>query len=710
MSENSVSRIDAGRAEDVELDTRLLFRALLRSLRYLVPLIVLAALAVFIGLGFLTPRYTSQSMVLIEPGESQLTQATSGSDEVRSLLDSEGVASQVQLIASRDIVANVVESLNLSALPEFDRPTFAERIQAFLARFGLGGATNPATTEERVLQRFSDALQVYSVDKTRVITIAFSSSDPALSARVANAVADAYLALDREAKRKTTADASRWLETQIDDLRLRVSESEAKVESFRAEHGLFMGGQNGTQSLPQQRLDDLNAEFARLEAARASADANAAAIRNGLRAGNLDLPEVLDSALIQRLREQQVALRAQIAQLSATLGGNHPRIRELNAQLGDLDTQIRREAERVLKSFEGQVDTAKARENEILADLKRTQSQTAQSNDAEVQLRALQREATSQRDLLESYLRRYREATSRQDGDYVQADARVISRAAVPIEPSFPRKVPMTAAVTVALLLLSITFVVLRELMSGRALRPIGPVSVVPPTRPESSAWAEGGDVVRLMPAEPTPPPSMASEVPDRLRPLIDRLGEIEARRIVVCPAEVGTAGRPLAAVTLARQLSRRGRRVVLLDLHDDGADGAAMAGEDEKLPGYAELFGGSATFAQTIFRDRYSRAHIIPRGRGTLAEGYAATARFGTILDALDHTYEHVVIDTDGACGDKLAGEAAAVVLVVEETTSEKVRAEAIERFRAAGKAEILVLVAKAEAPGETGPSAAVA
>lgn len=686
--------------EDVELDSRALFGALGRSLPVLIPFVAVVALAVFFGLGLLTPRYTAQSMILIQQGESSLTQASGDTEEVRSLLDSEGVASQVQLISSRDLASRVVSQLDLASLPEFDRPSVTERIQAFLSRFRIVGSAPAITKQERALQRFGEALQVYSVDKTRVITVAFSSSDPELAARVANAVADEYLALDRAAKRQTTADATRWLDAQISSLRVRVSDSESKVEAFRTEHGLFMGGQNGNQSLAQQRLDDLNTEFARLEVARSAADAKAQTIRARLAAGgSLDMPEVLDSQLIQRLLEQQVALRAQIAQLSATLLSNHPRIRELNAQLADLDGQVRSEARRILTGLEGEVQTAKARESEITKDLQRAKAQTAESNGAEVQLRALEREATAQRDLLESYLRRYREATSRQDGDYLPADARVISRATAPLEPSFPRRIPMTAAVSVAVLLLAITFVLLRELLSGRALRPV-PTGSGPRgerVREPMPEWEEDGGVRRMMPANgPGPAFTPATGPTDRLRPLIDRLCELEARRIIVVPAESLASGRPLAAVALARQLSRRGTRVLLLDLYADGIDGDAMNPTEEKLPGLSELFAGSANFAQTIFRDRYSRAHLIPRGNGDLPDGLAATARFGTILDALDHTYEHVLIDVDPDLAAGLAADAAAIVLVAEESLTEEKREAAVRRFRQMGPAEVLVLTSE--------------
>lgn len=707
-----------GQVDDVELDMRALFAALGRALPFLVPLILIVACGLFFGLNFVTPRYTAESKILIEKGESSITQVAGDTEESRTLLDAEGVASQVQRIASRDLANSVVKSLNLAALPEFNGPTLGDRLNSFLQRFHLGRAATATSADDRVLQRFADRLEVYSVDKTRVITIAFSSSDPSLAARVSNAVADEYLALDRDAKRTTNADATRWLESQIADLRIKVTNAEAKVETFRTGSDLFMGGQNNNTSISQQKLTDLNTELVRLQAARAAATANAATLRRGLNSGSqLDVPEVIDSQLIQRLREQQVALRAQIAQLSVTLLPAHPRIKELNAQLGDLDTQVRREAQRIVSSLEGEVSTAKAREAEIGADIERAKAAAGQSNDAEVQLRALEREATADRDLLESYLRRYREATSRQEGDYLPADARVISRASVPLEPSFPRRLPITIAATVALLLLAIAFILIRELMSGRALRRIvfDPGPLVGHAAPVDGRlrWSEGGDVRRLMPAEPTLAPGAAPDAPDTLRELVDRIVDSHAKRVVISLAEAPVNGRPLAAVSLARQLSRRGNRVLLIDLHSDGADGNAMAASKETLPGFSDLYAGEASFAQAIFRDRQSRAHLIPRGISALPVDLAGTERFATILDALDHTYEHILLDVDQELAVSLAGSASAVVLVTESEASDPRTTRAYDALTAASSAEkVMLLIAdvrpNGSAPDPTGSEAA--
>lgn len=706
-----------GQIDDVELDMRALFGALLRALPWLLLFSILFAGALYIGLNFVTPRYTAETKILIESGESEITRAGAGADEVRALLDSEGVASQVQLIGSRDLATTVVDSLGLASLKEFNKPRFLPSFDQMLVRMGLGRPVAEGPLEERVLQRFADKLDVFSIDKTRVITVGFSSTNPQLAAQVANAVADEYLALEREARRSTNADATRWLESQIADLRGKVTTAEGKVEAFRTEHGLFSGGQNNT-SLAQQKLNDLNTELARLVAARSAAEAKAATVRKSLSSGTTpDVPDVRDSQLIQRLREQQVALRAQIAQMSATLLPAHPRLRELNAQLADLDAQVRREVTRILQSLEGEAATARAREADIGQDLTRAKAATGQTNNDEVELRALEREATAQRDLLESYLKRYREASSRQDGNYLPADARIISRAAVPLEPTFPKKLPITAAATIALLLLAIAIILIRELTSGRALRRISvePPPLAPTAVPveDRKRWNDAAPEVvpTLVAAGPALGRGLSAEAQDSLNSIVDHIVDSKARRVLISMAGPDEAGRPLAAVALARALSRRGNRVLLIDLHADGADSKAMAA-GEGLPGLTDLFAGIASFAQVIFRDRRSRAHLIPHGLLEFGPEAAKGERFVSILEALDQTYDQILLDADAALALQMAPQAGAVILVTEGNADDAGTTSAVEAMKAATSAEVMVLIATAPSADDEDatPEAAVA
>lgn len=690
-----------GQIDDVELDMRALFGALLRASPWLALFCVLFASALYVGLNFVTPRYQAETKILIENGESEITRAGVSSQEARALLDSEAIASQVQLISSRDLATTVINDLGLSSLRELNKPRLMPTLDQMLVSIGLGRPAPQPTPESRVLQRFGERLDVFEIDKTRVIAVAFTSTNPEIAAQVANAVADEYLALERSARRSNDAEATRWLEAQIAGLRTKVTDAEAKVEAFRTEHGLFSGGQNNS-SLAQQKLNDLNAELARLVAARSAAEARAEFVRKSLaNGGTPDVADVRDSQLIQRLREQQVALRAQIAQLSASLLSGHPRIKELNAQLADLDVQVRREITRILRSIEDEAATARAQEADIGQDITRARAATGQTNDAEVQLRALEREATAQRDLLESYLRRYREATSRQDGNYLPADARIISRAAVPLEPVFPKKLPLTLAATVALLLLAIAIITIRELTSGRALRritlqaPPPAASVVPVDG--RMQWEE--EPANLPPLQPDIPPlsrGLSAEVQDSLNAIVDQIVEGGARRVLIAMSDTGEqVGRPLAAVSLARALSRRGNRVLLLDLYADGADSRAMAVEGS-APGFTDLFAGHATFTEVIFRDRRSRAHLISHGLLEFDPDAAQGEQFVTILDALDQTYDQILLDADEDLALQLAPKAGAVILVSDGSESDPRTIRAFEAMTAATSAKVMLLIAE--------------
>ncbi|MBB5754782.1 GumC family protein [Prosthecomicrobium pneumaticum] len=687
-----------------------LLRALWRALPVLLVLALLVAAATYFGLGLIEPRYKATAKLLIENREPAVLRSQPAGEDERALLDREGVASQVQLIGSRDLARSVARRAGLERIAEFDPVRTASPVERLLVDLGLKAAPAAEPIEERVLERFAERLDVYPVDQTRVIVIDFSSADPDLAARVANLVADEYLQFDRATKRADNADAARWLEGQIDRLRGKVKEAEAKAEAYRSRRGLLETGGENAGTVAQQQLAALTAELARVSAARAAAEAQASTIREGLASGAaLDSLDVSNAPLIQRLREQQAALRAEAAQLSATLLPGHPRMRAVEAQIESLSGQTRQEAERVLRGLEGAATLARAREEEVGRDLGRAKAAAAQAGDSGVELRAIEREAAAQRDLLETYLRRYREAVSRKEGEDLPADARIISRAAPPLQAAFPRRTPITAAVTVAFLMLALAVVLLRELGSGRPLRRTPVLEDVPPV-PDAVPvdarvrWPEDDRVRRMMPADPSYAALLPPRAEESLAGIAARIREKDARRILVETVD-GEGTRPLGGVALARCLAARGERTVLVELHEDGADGRAMM-SSELLPGFAELYLNEASFAQVIFRDRLSRAHIIPLGRRPLAEDAIGSERFATLIEALDLTYDRVVIDLDPR---RMTGaaEKAGAVLVVSGGGADPRAARAVEAATAAGIPLVLVLAVE---PGGTTDPASVA
>ena len=694
-------------ATEMEIDLRALFSALLRKLPYIIVFVLIVAGGTYYGLSHLKPLYTSETTILIQAGESSLTQTTQGSPEqTATALDEQAITSQVQLIRSRDLARSVAAKLDLASKAEFN-PALGEgsAIDHLLKLVGLGSkATRPV--EEQVLASYYRKLSVYAVDKSRVIVIDFSSTDPELAADAANAIAEGYIALQREAKLSSTADAAKYLSAQIGELRTKVKDAEAKVESYRSQNDLFTSGSTSNTTLPQQQLGDLSTELAKIRSGMADARAKADQIRAALKAGvTPNVPDVINSPLIQRLVEQEVALRSQVAQLSVTLGPQHPRMRELKAQVADLDRQIAVESRKIVDVLDAEVALAQAREKELNAALSRQKLATGQANDAGVELAALEREAAAQRDLLDAYLRRYREAVSREQASLPPADARVISQAAVPSDPSFPKVMPMTGAVAAVALILAIAFVLLRELASGRPMRRVifdDVVPVVPDAMPVGGhlRWADDHSVRRMMPAEPTLVPDLIDRVEESLVAITSEIMTDGARRVLVTLAEGSDDnGRPLAAVALARSLARADTRTVVVDFHGDNANTVSM-GEGTDLPGFSDLFSGEASFAQVIFRDRRSRVHFIPAGRVPLGAERLDKERLETIVSALALTYDCVILDASDAM-IAAVGETADLAVVVSEFGASDPRTKgAFDRVTAVSDARILLLMVDPAAP----------
>lgn len=640
----------------IDVDLRVLFLSLVRNWKRILLASLLATAAAFVYVMTATPEYKSEARLLIETRESIYTRSPAGPDADRSLLDEEGVTSQVQVITATELLKTVADKLDLAGKAEFDPAADLSIADRVLIMTGLMNDPAELPEEERVLKALREKLNVFRVEKSRVIVVEATSEDAALAAAIPNAIADAYIAVNQAAKLQINSDATSWLEPEIEDLRAKVREAERKVADYRANSDLLIGQNNS--SLAQQQLSEFSTELSRVKAQRSTAEARAASIRAALKNGaSLDaMPEVLSSALIQRLRERQVQLNSDIAELSTTLLDGHPKIRALRSQLSDLDRQVRAEAQKVMTGLDNEARTAKFREAELVAELNRSKAESARAGGEEVELRALEREAAAQRELLESYLTRYREAASRNERNYLPADARVFSRADVPAEPFSPKKVPIIAAAFAGSLLLMAIATLVSELFSGRAMRervfavdaPAGEVIVPAPARAASNdAGPERFGGVTAADAAETLISSGAT------------------RAIFVSPEGDNAAA---SAVIVARAVADAGLRVILLDLTSTGAASRPMT-DGAKRRGVTDLLCAEASFSETIHPDLYSNSHIMPTGTANAARAMRAVERLPMILDALGAAYEMVVIEcgaADAAAVDRLIGDDGDVLLSV--------------------------------------------
>ncbi|MEE4012552.1 exopolysaccharide transport family protein [Roseibium sp. FZY0029] len=455
--------------DDMALDLGGLLRTIARSLGWLLPLTLFVTVAVFLGLQFVAPKYKGEARLIIESTDN-LPGASRGQEEERALLDSEGVVSQVQLLKSADLARRVASKLNLAAIPEFDANDDGSLVNLLLSLVGLGTETEGNSQEERVLKHYYKNLEIYRLEGSRVIAVDYTAESPVLAAKVANTIVDEYLSVQSSAKRQTTEQASAALEPQIVELRREVQAARQAVSDFRARADLLIGADN--IPLNQQQLAETSTAYSDAQSAKAEAQAKADLIRELLNSGGSleTASDVLNSALIQRLRERQVEIQSNIAELSITLLPNHPQLKALQSQLGDYDRQLRSEARKILQGLENDAKVADQRARALGERLDELKTAAAKSNADQARLAELEREANAKAAQLDQLLLSYQEADSRLRAQVLPADARIISRASVPVEPASPKIVASTIIAALVTFILGCAFVLMREFLNGNAL------------------------------------------------------------------------------------------------------------------------------------------------------------------------------------------------------------------------------------------------
>ncbi|WP_425995289.1 GumC family protein [Afipia sp. DC4300-2b1] len=627
-----------------DVDLRAIWDTLVRKRMWVIGPTVLAFVLSLLVVNIITPRYKSEARILIDGRENIFLRPNGDRAEERGSLDAEAVTSQVQLLLSRELARDVIKANKLSELPEFD-PVLrgVSPLRTLLALFGIVRDPFKMTPEERVLEAYYERLTAYAVDKSRVMVIEFQSQNPELAARVTNSIADGYLVLQQAARQNQAKSASQWLLVEIESLRKKVADAEAKVEEFRSKSNLFVGTNNTT--LSNQQLGELNTQLNNARALKSDAESKSRLIREMLQSGKpIEASEVLNSELVRRLSEQRVTLRAQLAEQSSTLLGGHPRIKELKAQILDIDRQIREEASKISRSLENDARIASARADGLNGSLDQLKRQASSTNGQDVQLRALEREAKAQRDLLESYLAKYREATTRENIDTAPADGRIISRAIVSNTPAFPKKLPTVLIATLAMLMLSAGYITTGELLRMTAPRP--------------------GVTVRAPVAAPRDTPPQVPTGIVEIERLAAMLRGGAARKITVIGAHQDERV-TLVALTLARLLSLNSK-VVLVDLAMASPTLAAVS-TDPSSPGLTELMQGSASFSDIITKDRLSAVHIVGAGRDAAQRQLLQLPRINLAIDALSRAYDYVVLDA-GTASDLpatvIAAQAHAVII----------------------------------------------
>jgi Mrp family chromosome partitioning ATPase/capsule polysaccharide export protein KpsE/RkpR len=256
-----------------------------------------------------------------------------------------------------------------------------------------------------------------------------------MAARIANAIAQAYLTEQTEVRSEAARQVSQQLSGRLKELQDKVRDSEQKVEAYKAAHNIV--GANG-ELVNEQQLTSLNAQLATARARTADAKARLDQVESVQKAKTEIgvFPEALQSQTISQLRSQYAEIMRREAEQKASLGERHPAVIELEAEVARLQKMIDDEVSRVAQSARADYERAKSNEDLAARSVDQLKNTAISTNDALVGLRQLEREAQANRTVYEQYLVRSRETNEQERID--TKNIRIISKADLPLTRSSP--------------------------------------------------------------------------------------------------------------------------------------------------------------------------------------------------------------------------------------------------------------------------------
>jgi capsular exopolysaccharide synthesis family protein len=654
--------LDAPDDSFMEFDLLAIVRTLRKRAGIIAGITVVLTALVALTVSQMTPLYTSETLVLLDRQKMQVVDM----DAVMSGLspDSAAVDSEVEILRSRDLARRVVEKLALIGDPELNSalrepsplrwlsPSWLlKRGMAALSPSNVAAPTGEAEIADRQTETVVDAVlartEVERRAATFIIAISFTSEDPAKAARIANAIADAYVLDQLEAKFDATRTANTWLSGRLGELRTQVTDAERAVAIYRSEHGLE---ESSGVTVSEQQLSELNAQLILARASLAEAQAKYNRARQ-LRAqgGSVEsVADVLASGTISNLRQKQAELAREKANLSAKYGPRHPAIVNIEAQQGDIGRQISAEVSRIIESLANNVSVAETRVSALRDNLNQIKGETGDDNQALIQLRELEREAAATRAVYEAFLNRFKETTGQQG--LQTPDTRIISQAVVPLAASYPRSVLFVGLGFVLSLMLGCGVAFLLEHFDNglQTARDVEQTLHLPHLVSLPATPAEKGPGGKVVLPQDYLIAKPLSESLRSLRSALQLSNVDNPPKIILFTSALPAEGKTTTAVSFARAAAASGLKVVLVDcdLRHPSVHRAFGLGRPEE--GLVELLAERLELSAVIVKDDKSELDIIPVATGTAnPPDVLGSVQMKLLLQRLRDDYDLVVLDS---------------------------------------------------------------
>jgi polysaccharide biosynthesis transport protein len=647
--------------------------------RYLM-IIVTAALvsaATMLYLRFAPPTYTAQVQILLTSPQGQVVQQQSLVPQ--PVVDAAQIETQLQMIRSRAVAAAVIAQLKLADDPDFAGSTWS--LTSLLHRLRSrslqpemnpeGGTSNQPS--EAAITALLDRLSAYRVGYSHVIEVSYSSSNATRAAEIANAVANAYINDQMNAKFEATRIATSWLQERLHNLNEQALTAERAVGAYKSQNNIIS---SGGKPIDEQQINDLNARLvaARTQTSDASVKFNRydAVLRaNATGSSTISAPDaassdVLQSPIINTLRAQYLELTRREADWSIRYGRDHLAVVNLRTRIRDLRTSILEEVKRLAEASRNELEAAQQRQQELEKQLAQAVSQSRLTNSAELTIRELESRAKGLRAMHEAFLQHYMGTT--QQETFPISETRVIFPASPPQNKSKPKTKLVLGLGLIAGLALGLGLALLRDVLDMvfrtssqiEATLELPCLSLVPllsPSKAAKSAARSQHEDVRSRTVSNVPtiqravvamPLSRFTEAIRSIKLAIDHNPAKASNQVIGITSALPNEGKTTIAASLAQLIGHSGKRAIIVDCDLRNPSLSASMAPKASF-GLLEVANGSRSLEETIWRDPRTNLALLP---AVQPEALLHTSEIlcadnmSKLFDSLRQTYDYVIVD----------------------------------------------------------------
>jgi succinoglycan biosynthesis transport protein ExoP len=627
---------------------------------------------------YITPAsHTASTTVVLETQRGLLQESILG----HATTDSAWIESQIGVLKSQNVAAYVVKQLRLAEDPVFtgigSGPTLFEKA---LARLGLG-STESKSEAERVgaaISAVMSGLDIRRVGQSYLLRIDFRGNNPDQAAKIANAMVDAYIFDQLNAKYQATRRAGDWLQERLQTLREQASTAERAVIEFKTKNNIVSAG--GTL-MNDKQLSEISG---RLASARArTSDVEARLDRfNSVRktyqqeqsgsAADETVSEAMNNPIITKLRTQYLDLVSREADWSVKYGKNHIAVATLRNQIRDIRRSIYDEMGRIEETYKSEYEIAKKAQDELEKSLTSLISQSQTTNQAQVTLFSLEAGAQSYRKIYESFLQRHTEAVQQQS--FPISEARQVSPASV--IKTGPQALKIWLATIFAGGALGVGFGAFREIrdrgfrtreqvqsvlaLECLALVPLLAAPVSKKLRlPRGSLPVAFGDqspgrqtmrpsseILRSVLQSPSSP---FAEAIRSIKLTLDlRVEEGAGKKVIGLTSSMPGEGKSSIAAAIAAGLAQSGKHVILVDCDFRNPSLSRMLAPEAKI-GFLDTVNGSVPFSKAVWTDPSTGMEFLPMVPNPASANSAElllSSAAKSLFTTLQIKYDYVIVD----------------------------------------------------------------